>query len=362
MNLKTIISFVFIFALLAGFFQTNAQNRDSNILAKDTVTKRHSAKQKRDTGISSPSRTLRIQNISPGDTILSNNQTVSASLATKETPDSTRNKLTSIDSIQDSVPQNMLISGSSGRNTNKITESVLGRNTMINTKDQGTYFLQEVRVVSGKEFTFYFLCIVLFILGLFKTFYSLYFNNLFRIFFNTSLRQSQLTDQLSQAQFPSFVLNIFFTISAGTYIWLLFSHFNKIQSIKSQTLLMICLISVIVVYLIKFILLKFIGWLAGMQKMVDNYIFVIFLVNKILGVLLLPFVILLAFASPEWIPSIIALSGLFILLFFLSRYVKSYSALETKISMNFAHLIIFVVGAEILPLLIFYKIAVDYIV
>jgi hypothetical protein len=253
-------------------------------------------------------------------------------------------------------------SGSNTVYTKTTTSKVLAENRFINSKDEGTYFLQEIRIYYGKEFTFYLICILLFILAVFKSFYPMYFNNLFRIFFNTSLRQTQLTDQLSQAKFPSFVLNIFFALSGGVYIWLLFNYFNRVQSIQSHTLLLICILSVASIYLIKFFILKFTGWIAGIKSTIDNYIFVIFLVNKIMGVLLLPFIVFLAFSMNKWIPSIAAISALFIGLLFLSRYAKSYGILEKKLNINSLHLFIFVVGAEIVPLLIIYKVAVDYLV
>ncbi|MEJ7609575.1 MAG: hypothetical protein WKF88_00190 [Ferruginibacter sp.] len=61
---------------------------------------------------------------------------------------------------------------------------------------------------------FYIIIAVLLFLGIMKTVYSRYFNTLFRVFFNTSLRQNQLTDQLEQAVVPSFLLICFFASQA----------------------------------------------------------------------------------------------------------------------------------------------------
>lgn len=371
MNFKPIIFLLVLFVLLAGSFNTNAQGRDTIHQGKDTVQKKADPTKKsgsKDTGIvtniispkpvkKDSSRIVNRQEVETNSNSLNRQantpgtDTVAASAHLNETDTSLITNFKGISSP-----------GSMPANTNRITDRVLAENKFINTKDKGTYFLQETRSFSGKEFTFYLLCILLFILGLFKTFYPMYFNNLFRIFFNTSLRQTQLTDQLSQAKFPSFVLNIFFTLTGGIYIWLLFKHFNRVQSIHSHTLLLICILSVAAIYLIKFIILKFTGWLAGIKSTIDNYIFVIFLVNKIMGVLLIPFVILLAFSMSDWIPSIAVISGLFVGLLFLSRYVKSYGTLEKRLNINSLHLFIFVVGAEIIPLFIFYKVAVDYLV
>ncbi len=200
------------------------------------------------------------------------------------------------------------------------------------------------------------------ILGLFKTFYNGYFNNLFKVFFNTSIRQTQLTDQLMQARLPSFILNIFFAISVGFYIWLLFKHYQPPRLINSELLLPFCILGIGALYFVKYCILKFMGWMSGMQQAADNYIFVIFLVNKITGVVLLPFVILLAFSLPLWTNVIVVFSLLLIGLFFLSRYVKIYGILEYRFPLNPFHFMVYVTAVEILPLLIVYKLVVDYII
>ena len=261
--------------------------------------------------------------------------------------------------VKDSLSLSQAVVAKSRAN---VIDKLLARNKWINTSDSAVYFLEEERNPIGKEFLFYSLCVVVLILGIFKTFFSGYFNNLFRVFFNTSLRQTQLTDQLLQAKLPSLILNIFFTVTTGIYIWLLFIHFNPPRLISGRLLLPFCIVSVAVIYLIKYCLLKFMGWVSDIQQSTDNYIFVIFLVNKITGILLVPFIIVLAFSPENWLSSITTISALFLGLFFLSRYVKSYGVVEKKMPLNPFHFIIYIIGAEIIPLLILYKVAVDYLV
>lgn len=243
-----------------------------------------------------------------------------------------------------------------------ITNELLLKNKFINIKDAPVYFIEKERQKTGKEFLFYSLCIILLILGVFKTFYSGYFNTLFRVFFNTSLRQTQLADQLLQAKLPSFILNIFFTLSAGMYIWLLFTHFHPPRLISSKLLLPFCILSVALLYFLKFCLLKFMGWVSDIQEATDNYIFVIFLINKITGILLIPFLILMAFSLPQWYNSVLTISLLVLGMFFLSRYIKTFGTIEKKIQLNALQFIIYITGIEIVPLLILYKVAVDYLI
>lgn len=244
----------------------------------------------------------------------------------------------------------------------KADNRVLRQNRFINLNETRAYFNQEKRNSMGKEFLFYSICIIVLILGIFKTTYSSYFKNLFRVYFNTSLRQTQLADQLLQAKLPSSILNIFFTLTAGMYIWLLFNNYHPPRLISHKMLLPFCIMSVAVIYLIKFSVLKFMGWISNIKATVDNYIFAIFMVNKITGIFLVPIIIMLAFLPPEWFTAVADISFMMLGLFFLSRYIKSYGAVEKKLILAPFHFIVYIIGAEIIPLLIIYKVATDYFI
>jgi hypothetical protein len=239
---------------------------------------------------------------------------------------------------------------------------ILSKNPYINATGKPFFLEEQPHTVSGKEFLFYSLCLMLLILGLFRTFFTGYFKNLFRVYFNTSLRQTQLSDQLRQATLPSLILNIFFTITAGIYIWLLFNYYHPPKIINSRVLLSFCILSIGVIYFLKFCLLKFLGWVSDVQESTNGYIFAIFLVNKITGIFLVPVVILIAFINPAWLPAIVNISFMIIGLLFLSRYIKSYGIIEKRIPLNPLHFLIYIAGAEILPMLILYKVAIDYLI
>ena len=283
-------------------------------------------------------------------------------------PDSLKHKITDSSSIlfKDSANRNVdslrLVNHPVMKSYFSVVDSLLSSNRLVNVKSPAVFFTIIPRQKEGKEFIFYVLCIVLLILGVFKTFYSGYFRNLFRVFFNTSIRQTQLTDQLMQATLPSLILNIFFAISSGFYIWLLFKHYHPPRIINGQILLPFCMIGVGALYLVKYSILKFIGWISGMRQATDNYIFVIFLVNKIAGIILIPFIILLEFAKPGWNNSLIIFSLMLLGLFFLSRYLKTYSILENRFPLTPLHFVIYIIGVEIIPLLVIYKLVVDYVI
>jgi len=182
-----------------------------------------------------------------------------------------------------------------------------------------------------------------------------YFNNLFRVFFNTSLRQSQLTDQLLQSKLASMLFNMFFTVTGGLYIYLLLLHYQWISADNKLFFISACVIILAIIYAIKFITLKFTGWLTGNKDIANTYLFIIFLINKIISVLLLPFVIVMAFASTEIKIAAVVVSTLLVILMFLLRFIRSFGLLQHRIKVSWFHFLIFIVGIELLPILLIYK-------
>jgi hypothetical protein len=213
------------------------------------------------------------------------------------------------------------------------------------------------RTRPGKEFLFYLLGIFILLLAMFKVFYTKYFNNIFRVFFNTSLRQNQLTDLLLQAKLPSLIFNIFFVISAGLYAWLVLENYQLLKEGHNYILIGLSILFVAVIYFGKFVSLKIIGWVSGTSTAIDQYIFVIFLINKIIGILLIPFIILLAFAPASWSFVIIIISFCIIGILFLLRYLRSYGLLQNQLKINAFHFILYILGMEVLPILLIYKLA-----
>ncbi len=233
-------------------------------------------------------------------------------------------------------------------------DSFLKRNKYINTTTPFSLVVKQ-KAQNGKEFLFYLLSIMIFLLALFKMFYAKYFNNIFRVFFNTSLRQNQLTDLLLQSKLPSLLLNILFVVSAGLYLWLLLNHYHMFKGGTDYAFIALSILFIAIIYIGKFLSLKLIGWISGMTAATDQYIFVIFLINKIIAIFLIPFIILLSFAPAGWINLIIVLSFCGTGILFLLRYLRSYGLLQSQLKINRFHFLLYIIGIEILPFLIIYK-------
>ena len=178
-----------------------------------------------------------------------------------------------------------------------VIHRLLNDNIYLNTKGPAVALTVKESHHENTDLFFYCLLALVGALAFFRLFYTRYFNNLFRVFFNTSLRQSQLTDQLMQAKLPSLLFNLLFICSAGFYIYFLIRYFYVINHRDAYRLIAACIVGTAVIYFTKYTVLKFTGWLTGFKEVVNTYIFIVFLINKILGILLIPMVLILAFSN-----------------------------------------------------------------
>ena len=213
-----------------------------------------------------------------------------------------------------------------------------------------------VRTPQDTDWIFYLFAASLIYLALIRLSFPKYFYDLFRVFFNTSLRQKQIKEQLIQEPFPSLMLNIFFFFSGGIFLYFLARHYGYTKSYSPLLALGFCILMLIAIYFVKYLVLQFMGWIFGKQYEAEIYAFVVFMVNKIAGLVLLPLAIILAFSNPDEIEPVIA-TGLFILFILLVyRLIRAYSAIYKSLKINQLHFILFVFAFELVPILLLYKV------
>lgn len=234
-------------------------------------------------------------------------------------------------------------------------QGLLKENQFLNWSGQPEAMVNKVKRHTSQDSFFYLLATLAAILGFFRFFYTRYFNNLFRVFFNASLRQSQLTDQLLQAKLPSLFFNSLFVLSGGVYVYFLLRYFNWILPHQFWLMVFYCSLSLAMIYLVKFISLKFTGWLTGYEEITNTYVFIIFLINKILGILLIPFTVIIAFSIPTLVTVSVVISLLLIALMFLLRFFRSYGLLQNQLKIYGGHFFLYVMGVEVVPVLLIYK-------
>ena len=216
------------------------------------------------------------------------------------------------------------------------------------------------KVFPGKELLFYVLIILLLFFAFLKNVFPKYFGDLFRLFFRTTLKQRQIREQLMQTTLPSLAFNLFFVITAAMYIDLLLQHFNLLPVKNFWLLFLYCLAGLSIMYLLKFVGLKISGWLFNMKNAAEAYIFIVFIINKMMGIYLLPFLILLSFTEGNLYHVFLILSWIGLAMLFIYRFILTFGAVHNQIKVNLFHFFLYLCAFEIVPLLLIYKLLVYF--
>ena len=212
-----------------------------------------------------------------------------------------------------------------------------------------------IKIFRGKEFIFYLLIFLLIVFAVLRQLFPKYFNDLFRVFFRTTLNQTQIREQLMQTPLPSLMLNGFFVVSGGLYITFLLEYF-KINPVDNFWLMFFysCL-GLSIAYMVKFLGLKIAGWVLGIKEATDSYIFIVFIINKMIGVLLLPFLIMLAFSEGRIYSVSLTISWCLLIAIYLYRFILTYSVIRNQIKVTPFHFFLYFCAFEIAPLLLVYR-------
>jgi hypothetical protein len=240
-------------------------------------------------------------------------------------------------------------------------QKVLGMNPMFNFTGKPIVEIFEIHRSNSKDSFFYLLVGILFYFALIRIFFEKYFNNLITLFFRVSLRQQQIREQVLQTPLPSLLLNILFVVSAGLYASFLLYYSQIGEGVRFWMLYLYCMLLLGSIYLVKFVVLKFIGWVFSISRATDIYIFVVFLVNKMMGIFLLPFLILITFSEAQARQIFITISFAMVLVLWAYRALAAYRPARNEIKLTPFYFLLYLCAFEIAPLLLIYKVLLAYL-
>jgi Domain of unknown function (DUF4271) len=211
------------------------------------------------------------------------------------------------------------------------------------------------RVAKDKDLLFYSLVLLIILFALLRRAFPKYFNDLFRLFFRTTLKERQISEQLMQTPVPSILLNGFFTVSAGFYCCFLLGYFGLNPTGEFWMLFLYCVGGLAAAYFVKFLGLKISGWIFNLQSAANSYIFIVFIINKMIGILLLPFLLVLAFSSGSVYSVGMTLSWCLIGGLLIYRLFLTFMVVRNQVKVSPFHFFLYFLAFEIAPLLLVYK-------
>ena len=207
-----------------------------------------------------------------------------------------------------------------------------------------------LRHPNSQDLFFYLLLGMSIFFGILKLTFPRYFSNIFRVFFNTSLRQAQLADQMLQSSWSSIFYNTLFFLSAGLLVFIFLQNYFPDTGWSPFVFYLLSVVFLSLMYLVKFVWLSFFSWVTGLRRELHRYVFIVFLTNKILGVVLLIFLPFLLFADSQISAQLQILIFAVIGFFLIIRFLKAYSLVKSQLRISLFHFLIYLVALEVLPI------------
>ncbi|HEY6977178.1 MAG TPA: DUF4271 domain-containing protein [Chitinophagaceae bacterium] len=232
--------------------------------------------------------------------------------------------------------------------------------SVVKTKSQSLFREEDLHQPQRKEYLFYMLVGIVLLLAITKQLFPRYFHNLFLLMFQASFRQRQTREQMMLQVLPSLLMNIFFVVVAGSFIALLADIHDWLNTtFWWLTLYSISLLAL--VYIFKYLVIQFMGWVFNAKEQASTYGFIVFLVNKVLALVLLPLLFLFAFSTGHMQDVILTIAACIVILLLIFRYIISLTIIRRALSIHPLHFFIYLCGIELMPMFIMYKVMFSYI-
>lgn len=223
-----------------------------------------------------------------------------------------------------------------------------------------SFRINELRIAPNFDGRFYLIIGMLFYLAFIKVTFPKYFSNVFQLIFQSPIRQKQTREQLQQNNLASLFSNILFILNASIFVSLIAIK-NGWVDLTLYSCIAYSVVGFTALYLFKFLFLWLSGWLFSQREAIGNYSFIVFLTNKVMGVFLIPAILLLAF-SPLTVQDFAYNSALIIIsILFVYRYLISFSIVRASLKVSAFHFFLYLCTCEVLPMLVLYKLTMDFI-
>ena len=157
---------------------------------------------------------------------------------------------------------------------------------------------------------------------------------------------------------PYYLLYVSFLLNAGMFIFLVIQYFGR-GSYNNVRFLALCLLGAAFIFLFKHFMLRMTGWLFPVQNEVRRYNFLIIIFNCVLGLFLVPFNLMLAFANGDYKGLLVFWTLGLVAIFYVYRALRS-SGIGLKIlANNQFHFLLYLCTVEVAPVLLLIKLALN---
>ncbi len=213
-------------------------------------------------------------------------------------------------------------------------------------------------VVQKKDkgpFVFWIIVAMLIYLSLLVTLMRPLFVYIFKAFVNDNLLSQLYREQAKGLNLPFLLLYLMFVFNVAVFIYLILDyHGIKLFDSNLKNLFIIFGVFAVVVML-KHSILSFTGWLLPAGKEIMNYNFTIVVFNIVIGIILAPLSILIAYGPAYFVPICIWIGAVAVMLIYLFRFLRGVFLSARVLLFHKFHFLLYLCAVEIAPALVFIK-------
>ena len=151
-------------------------------------------------------------------------------------------------------------------------------------------------------------------------------------------------------------LFLLFGLTFGLFLYQLASYNGVYYSISGMQLFIALSLIIISLFAFKFLLLKIIGFLFDIDRIVGEYITTLYLTYFNIAFVFLPVAVCFSLIAAQLIPYLLAVALILIVVIFIWIYIRSSVNIISNIRFHKFYLFIYLCALEICPILILIKV------
>ncbi|MEZ4949194.1 MAG: DUF4271 domain-containing protein [Saprospiraceae bacterium] len=208
---------------------------------------------------------------------------------------------------------------------------------------------------TNSPFLFTLIVSMLVLAAIFMTLLREFIGKIYTAFLNDNLLNQLHREQGPVAMLPYQLLYLLAFINEGIFLYLLLKYFGQLPYEGSWANLFACIGLIAGIFLGKHLLLSFLAWLFPIEKELKVYSFTIMVFNIMVGLLLIIFNVILAYAPDEIISIAIYIALGMLALVYLFRQLRSLFAASRFVAFHKLHFLLYLCAVEIAPVLVLIK-------
>jgi hypothetical protein len=184
------------------------------------------------------------------------------------------------------------------------------------------------------------------------------FDRIGKAFFNIREFYQVVQDEYAMTNSLSIGLTMLFVLILSVFIYQVNAFYNLFTSIPAPFLFYMKIVFIVLLFSIcKLLIVNMLGYIFyGRSEKVSNFVYNIFLMNNISGIVLIPIVIFTAYFSIIPRPAILTTSAIILIFIYLYRMLRAFRISSGEGGVSRLYFFVYLCSLELLPFLVIFKV------